>query len=199
MTRQFSFALVLVAQALVTGPAASAQSASQRELANVRQLGSALAEYRDRRVRAVAAYYHSQRSHDSAWLLIEFGASSPEPLILRRTEFDVVTPDGDVVALATQRRWGADSERARLLLQQARTSRHQVRSYFPDVRGSESLRFFGRPENGETVIDAVQSGPDQVLLGDLLFESPTGAWARGRHVLVVGLEDGVVQLPIDLR
>ena len=49
------------------------------------------------------------------------------------------------------------------------------------------------------LLQSLKSGPDQVLLGDLLFESPTGAWARGRHVLVVRLEDGVVQLPIDLR
>ena len=196
---RFSLALVVVGLVAVTGPGASAQSPREPELRYVKPLGAALAEYNDGRVQAVAAYYHSQRSHDSAWLLIEFGVSSPAPLIVRRTEVELVTPDGDVVPLATQRQWGADSPRGRLLLQQAKTSRHQLRTYFPGTRGTESMRFFGRPENGETVIDAVESAPDQVLLGDLLFESPTGAWARGRHVLVLRLADGTVELPIDLR
>ena len=199
MTPRFSVVLALVALALPSGSGASAQSPRQRELPNVTPLGAALTEYKDPQVRALAAYYHSQRNHDSAWLLIEFGVASPQPLVLRRTAVALVTPAADVVPLATQQRWGADSTRGRLLLQQARTSRHQLRSYFPDIRGSEQMRFFGRPENGETVIDAVQSAPDQVLLGDLLFESPTGAWPRGRHVLVVRLDDTVVELPIDLR
>ena len=175
MLWRFSVMLAIVGLPLVTAAGVFAQSNRPRELANVRQLGAALAEYRDRQVQAVAAYYHSQRNHDSAWLLVEFGVSSPGPLIVRRTEVALVTPDGDVVPLATQRQWGADSSRGRLLLQQARTTCHQVRAYFPAIRGVESMRFFGRPEDGETVIDAVQSSPDQVLLGDLMFESPTGA------------------------
>ena len=80
MTPRFSFALTLVALALVIEPGASAQTPRPRELPNVTPLGAALAEYKDPQVRAVAAYYHSQRNHDSAWLLIEFGVASPQPL-----------------------------------------------------------------------------------------------------------------------
>ncbi len=173
--------------------------AQPREFASVRSLGRALVEYHDGTTHAVAAYYHSQSSHDSAWLLIEFGVASPRSLTVRRDQVELVTPSGRVVALASQRRWGGDSTRARLLLQQAQTTRHQVRSYFREADGSEALRFFTRPEDGGTVIDAVQTVPEQVLLGDLMFESPTGAWERGRYALNLRYELGTASLPIDLK
>ena len=177
----------------------SAMQAQPREFARVRSLGRALVEYNDGPTRVVAAYYYSQLSHDSAWLLVEIGVASPQPTTVRRTEIDLVTPSGRVVALASQRRWGGDSTRARLLLQQAQTTRHQVRSYFREADGSEALRFFTRPEDGGTVIDAVQTVPEQVLLGDLMFESPTGAWERGRYALNLRYELGTASLPIDLK
>ena len=73
MTPRFSFVLVLGALALAAGTGASAQSARPRELSHVKQLGAALAEYNNGSMHAVAAYYYSQRNHDSRWLLIEIG------------------------------------------------------------------------------------------------------------------------------
>ena len=173
--------------------------AQPREFAHVKQLGAALVEYNDGLTQVVAAYYYSQRHHDAPWLLIELGASSPRTLMVRRNQVELVTPSGRIVPLAGQRRWGADSARARGLLQQASTSRHQVRTYFRGTRGFEALRFFGRPESGETVIDAVQGAPEEVLLGDLLFESPTGAWEKGSYALVIKHDGGTASLPITLR
>lgn len=187
-----------VALALVAALGSATQT-QPKEFARVRSLGRALVEYNDGLTRVVAAYYHSQSSHDSAWLLIEFGVASPRSLTVRRDQVELVTPSGRVVPLASQRRWGGDSTRARLLLQQAQTTRHQVRTYFREVNGSEALRFFTRPEDGGTVIDAVQTVPEQVLLGDLMFESPTGAWERGRYALNLRYELGTASLPIDLR
>jgi hypothetical protein len=45
----------------------------------------------------------------------------------------------------------------------------------------------------------VQSGPDEVLLGDLLFESPTGGWEKGSYALVIRHDRGSASLPIELR
>ena len=191
--RALSVALALVV-AVVT-----ATHSQPREFASVRSLGRALVEYNDGTTHAVAAYYHSQSSHDSAWLLIEFGVASPRSLTVRRDEMELVTPSGRVVPLASQRRWGQDSNRARTLLQQARTTRHQVRSYFREINGAEALRFFTRPEEGGTVIDVVQIAPEQVLYGDLMFESPTGAWERGGYALNLRHEYGTASLPIDLK
>ncbi len=194
--RRLSLASALV---LVTVIGVGAQPPRQRDLPHVQQVGAALTEYDDGVVQAIAAYYHSQRNHDGRWLLVEFGFHSQVPADLQRGRIELVTPDGSVVPLAAQRQWSQDSMRARQLLQQAQPTRHQVRTYFRRLADVEPLRFFGRPEDGQTVLDRVSTSLDRVLLGDLLFESPTGGWARGRHVLVVRLDRDVVQLPIDLR
>lgn len=127
------------------------------------------------------------------------GLASPRSLTIRRDALELVTPSGRVVPLATQRRWGQDSARARALLQQALTSRHRVQSYFREINGQEALRFFTRPEDGGTVIDGAQIAPDQVLFGDLMFESPTGAWERGSYALNLRHNHGTASLPIELR
>jgi hypothetical protein len=199
MSFRISFALVLAALAVIVGTGASAQSGRPRELPHVTQLGAALSEYNDGVVQAVAAYYHSQRHHDSRWLLVEFGVNSQRSLDIARDRIELVTPAGDVVPLASQRQWGQDSARARQLLQEAQPTRHQVRTYFRQIADHEPLRFFGRPEQGETVFDVVSASFDRVFVGDLLFESPTGAWARGQHVLILRLRRDVVELPIELR
>jgi hypothetical protein len=44
-----------------------------------------------------------------------------------------------------------------------------------------------------------QSLPEEVLLGDLLFESPTGARERGTYALEIEHDGGMAALPIHLR
>jgi hypothetical protein len=199
MTPRFSFVLVLVAVALAAGPGASAQSARPRELSHVKQLGAALAEYDNGSMHAVAAYYYSQRNHDSRWLLIEIGINSQRLTNVSRDRIELATPTGDVVPLSGQRRWVEDGERAQRLFQQVRPTRHQVASYFREIADISRLRFFTAPGQGGTVIDDIDTASDQILLGDLLFESPTGLWERGRYVLAIGHNHGVAELPIDLR
>lgn len=187
-------ALALVAVAVAAG----AQSRREPELPNIRSLGRAAVEYQDPNVQVVAAYYHSQREHDGPWLLIELGFNSRKALTLRRDRIELTTPDGEVVPLSGQRRWAADPSRAKLLLLQARTTRHPISSYFTQIAALTRLRFFVRPEDGGTAVDEVSVGGDTIV-GDLLFESFTGAWSRGTHVLAIGHEIGVARLPIDLR
>jgi len=191
---------ITVVTALLVGLVASveAQRVQPREFSRVKQLGAALVEYHDGLTQVVAAYYHSQRHHDTPWLLIEVGVSSPQAFVLRRDRVRLVSPSGRAVPLAGQRRWGADSARARGLLQQARITRHQLSAYFRG-RGGQRLRFFGRPEQGQTVIDVAQIAPEEVLLGDLLFESPTGAWEKGIWALEIEHDRGTAALPIELR
>jgi hypothetical protein len=185
--------------ALALSVAAAAPHAQTREFANVRELGRALAEYNDGVTQVVAAYYYSQLNHDSRWLLVEVGLMSRRPLTLGRDQVALVTPAGAELPLASERQWRQDSARARALLQQARPTRHQVKSYFREVNGREELRFFTSPDQGGTTIDGTQVMPEQVLLGDLYFESPSGAWERGTYALVIHRNDGTIRLPIDLR
>lgn len=178
--------------------AGAVQTPASRELPHTKILGSAVSEYNDKSAHVVAAYYYSQRQHDGPWLLVEIGFRTRKRDALRRDRVEIEMPSGEVVPLSGQRRWGADPTRVRLL-QQATPTRHQVRSYFVGVSGFMRLRFFARAEDGHTVVDFEESYWDPALIGDLMFESPTGAWEPGRHVLKIGCAHGTAALPIDLK
>ena len=174
------------------------QRRETRELPYARVLGSAVSEYDDGRAQVIAAYYYSQVQHAGPWVLVELGFRTRSRDVLRRDHIEIETPSGDIVPLSGQRRWGADPNRAVRLLQQATPTRHQVRPYFGGA-SINRLRFFSRPQDGYTVVDLEDSFWDPVLIGDLLFESPTGAWEPGRHVLTIGYGRGIAALPLDLK
>jgi len=96
----------------------------QGHFPNTDEVGRAAVEYRDDAMQVVAAYYYSQRSHDSLWLLIQAAVATEELITLPREAFQLVTPDGRPVPLATQRQFGRDPGRTRMLLQNATTTRH---------------------------------------------------------------------------
>lgn len=165
----------------------------------VKTYGSAVSVFDDRIVRVAAAYYYAQREHGRPWILVEFGIRASREIRLERARIEIETPSGDIVPLSGQRRWGADGRRAQQLLQQITPTRHQVRPYFGSATQVNHLRFFSRPEDGYTVVDAEDIVWEPITIGDLLFESPTGAWEPGRHVLVVGHEYGIARLPLELK
>lgn len=194
--------VTLRAVALVTALAALsvATSAQQtREFPFVKELGAALAQFDDGVVHAVAAYYHSQRNHDTPWLLVELGINSQKSVRVHRESIELETPQGAVVKLASYREWNDDVEPAARLLQAAITTRHQVRTYFREFATFTPLRYFRAPHASGTIVDFHDLSLDQVFLGDLYFKSPTGAWARGRHVLVIHNAASTVRVPIELR
>lgn len=181
---------------IVSGGSLSGQSrAVPKEFDHVRTLGRALSEYRDQRIQVVAAYYYSQVNHDNPWLLIEIGAMGEDSLEIERGDIELVTPGGRVVPLASQVRWRSDVRRNRLLLQQTEPLRHPVNTYFMPATGQHRFAFF-------TLTGTVQNvaiiRPKELLLSDLLFESPTRLWDDGTHALVVRHEGGEAVLPIEL-
>jgi hypothetical protein len=190
--------LLLVA----AGASLGAQSPTRRvprEFDHVRTLGRALSEFNDNRIQVAAAYYYSQANHDSRWLLIELGALGQQTTTINRDQIELVTPTGRVVRLATQARWAEDSRHNALLLQQASTSRHPVESYFKPANGRTRLRFFTRPPGAGTVLNFIDLRPNELVLGDLLFESPTLLWDKGTYALVVRYDGAEAILPIELR
>jgi hypothetical protein len=170
-----------------------------KEFDHVRTLGRALSEFRDGRIQVAAAYYYSQANHDTPWLLIELGALGEQVTQIDRDRIELVTPSGRVVRLASQARWAADSRRNALLLQQATPLRHPVWSYFTPTNGQTRLRFFTHPPNSGTVQEVVYLAPKELVLGDLLFESPTRLWDEGTYALVIRYDGAEAVLPIELQ
>ena len=170
-----------------------------KEFDHVRTLGRALSEYNDQRIQVAAAYYYSQSNHEFPWLLIELGALGRAVTKIERDQIELVTPRGRVLRLASQARWAQDSTRNTLLLQRAATTRHPVASYFKPANGQTFLRFFTHPPNAGTVQQVVYLQPDELVLGDLLFESPTRLWDEGTYALVVRYDGAEAVLPIELQ
>ena len=77
--------------------------------------------------------------------------------------------------------------------------RHPVASYFKPTNGQTRLRFFTHPPNAGTVQEVAYLLPNELVLGDLLFESPTRLWDEGTYALVVRYDGAEAVLPIELR
>jgi hypothetical protein len=187
---------------VITTSAVFAQTGTRsvpKEFDNVRTLGRALSEFKDGRIQVAAAYYYSQSNHDTPWLLIELGALGEQITEIERDGIELVTPTGRVVRLASQARWARDTTRNSLLLQQAAILRHPVASYFTPANGQTSLRFFTSPPDPGTVQEVVNLKPKELVLGDLLFDSPTRLWDKGTYALVVRYDGAEAVLPIELR
>lgn len=165
---------------------------------NTKEVGRAATEFNDGAIQAVAAYYFSQRNHDTAWLLIEVALTTESSMVLGREDFTLLTPDGTDVPLATQRRFREDINRTRLVLQNASTQRHGVEDYFNTRRRREPLRFFALPFEGTVSTEAVVDR-NRMTWGDLFFESPTGLWDAGTYSLLIQGDQASASLPINLE
>ena len=189
------YGLALCGAALVL----SGRVAAQEEFSSANRLrGRAAVEYRDADIHIVAAYYYSQRNHESRWLLIEAGVSATKTGTIDRGAIALRTPQGREIPLATQRRVGEDVGRIEQLLQNAAVLSHNVAFYFNQRDRTENMQLFRLPFGG-VVSDSFVVERDRVAVGPLFFESPTGAWERGTYALIVRHENGTAQLPINLE
>ena len=164
---------------------------------HTRERGRAAIEYEDEEIHVVAAYYHAQRNHDSAWLLIEAAVSAERVMDIHRDDIHLVMPDGRELPLATQRRFAKDIRRTRLLLQNAAVTRHGIGAYF-NVHHGSPMRFFAFPFQG-IVHDFFVVDNWRLAWGDLFFMSPTGLWDSGTYSLVIQHDDVRAALPIRLE
>ena len=175
----------------------SAQTlAAQEEFSPAnKSVGRAAVEYRDADAHVVAAYYYSQRNHESRWLMIEAGVSTSDSNTIERSAIALRTPQGREILLATQRRVGEDVSRIEQLLQNARVLSHNVASYFVQRDRIESMSFFTLPF-GPVVHDSFVVDRHRVVVGPLFFEAPTGAWEKGTYARIVRHSKGAAELPI---
>jgi hypothetical protein len=165
---------------------------------HTREKGRAAVEFKDGEIQVVAAYYYSQRHHDSRWLLLEVALSTKERMLVHRNDITLVTPAGRQLPLANQRQFGQDIRRVRLVIQNAAITRHPVAEYFVQRRSHQNLRFFTVP-GMSTVRDEYVIDDYGVASGDLFFESPTGSWEAGTYSLVIQHKTGRAALPIELE
>jgi hypothetical protein len=177
----------------ITGSHVGAQQAAASKTR-----GRAVEEYRDKAVHMVAAYYYSQRNHDSRWLVIQSALTTSKETIIHRNEIALRTPQGQEIPLASQTRVGEDVNSVEQLLQNARVQAHDVQSYFKQQDLFEDMQLFRLPF-GSVAHDEFIVDRDHVANGSLFFESPTGAWERGTYTLVVRNSKATAEMPIELE
>ena len=155
--------------------------------------GRATVEYHHDGFRVVVNYHHSQRNHNTPWLLIDMAAASRRRFTLRREHITLVTPDGRSVMLATQQAVLADS--ADLFSPMMGVYSRELIGYFAeDIQ--EPLAFFAplsRFAHNEAFVDN-----NRVTLGPLFFRAPGGSWPAGTYRLVIENVTTKAALPITL-
>jgi hypothetical protein len=175
----------------------TSQAQSQSAPVPTKQLGKAVVEYQDKTIQLVAAYYYSQRNHDSRWLMIETALSTAKDDAIKRTAIALRTPQGLEIPLATQRQVNDDIADVQRLLQNSSVVSHDVPSYF--TQGIvEPMGLFTLPF-GPVVHNSFVVDRDRVAAGPFLFESPSGTWENGTYALILRHGEGTAELPIVLE
>lgn len=185
-----------IAFLLATAVGASAQVG--QAFPHTNKHGRATIEYRYQGLAVVANYDYSQRDHDQPWLLVDVALGSANRFVLHRTNFRLVTPDGQTIPLASQQQGAADVAQINLLIQNAKIYRQNLDSYFPQRNRHERISFFSLPF-ARSISDEAIVDNDRVAIGPLLFRSPTGSWKEGTHRLVLTNENAKAELPISLQ
>lgn len=182
---------ILLAAAVSTGQVG-------QSFPHTNKYGKATIEYRHQGLVVVANYDYSQRNHDQPWLLIDVALGSADRFVLHRTNFKLVTADGQTIPLASQQQGAADMENINLLIQNAKIHRQNLDSYFPQRDRHEAFNFFSLPF-ARSISDEAIVDNDRVAQGPLLFRSPGGSWKEGTYRLVLTNEKAKAELPISLQ
>jgi len=164
---------------------------------NIKRLGRAIVEFRDAQLQVVLNYEYSQRNHDSAWLLVDFGARSEKRLVLDREHFKLVSHSGEWFPVASQRHFLDAAREIRSLRQNAAVWRHDLASYLGALDRRESLKFFALPGEGLVIAGALLD-KDRNTFGELYFEMPRGGWESGEYALLIEHPQASIKLPLSL-
>ena len=150
-------------------------------------------EYRDDRLRAVAARYYFPHDHDPRWLAIDFAIENrlQQVMTFERDDVRVVRPDGARLPLISQRIYRRERASLLPLLLQIRGGAYQ----FPDFCYARSLDFFVDSGIRMTLAD-VTGG--RCVRGNLFFAALAGTWASGEYELAVGGDVGV-RVPFEIE
>ena len=199
MLRSTSYVVVAVALAAASGSLIAQSRAVPRQFDHVRPLGRALSEFKNDRIHMVTSYSYSQISHDSRWLLIEFGALARTKMAIERFRIELVTPDGRLIPHATTARVREADDLGQLLLQSA-PARSRLYWYLPydGLCCPQNFRFGPGGVRAYAEDDSMKMDTKGPVWADLLFESPTGSWQNGTYAVVIPYDGEEAVLPIEL-
>jgi len=189
--------LVALGVGIVLGATQTTAERQEAGFPNTKRLGRATVEFRDTQLQVVLNYEYSQRNHDSAWLLVDFGGRSERRLVLDREHFKLVSQSGEWFPVASQRHFVDAAKQIQALRQNASVWRRDLGSYLGALNLRERLKFFALPGEGVVITGALLD-KDRNTFGELYFEMPRGSWDEGDYALLIEHPQARIKLPISL-
>ena len=185
--------------ALIASVALAGGAAADPAKSPVKRLGKTVVQHEDDKVKAVLSWrYANQTFEKEPWLLLELAfAAEGKAFDVNREDVSLLTPDGERLALPSQKRMVEGVRNVSWVVQKASVARDPLTGYFPRPNLEQRLPFFAVPGE-QLVLDEIGGGPSMLTRGDLFFEAPAGAWKPGRYALVVKNKTIDVELPFNL-
>jgi hypothetical protein len=147
---------------------------------------------------ATLGYRMAQESVGEEWMLLEIGLTmrgSAKDVTLRRGDLSIKTPDGNVIALATQKEY-AEAGYLRALNQRTRVVRDSI-NYFPvEATRACAIQFYANLGGAgpQLAYDQVELSSTRGCLGRVYFHVPGGIKV-GQHWLNVNFGGSKVEVP----
>ena len=174
----------------------AAQLAAADNNPEVKDIGATLVRYNGPNVDAVLSYRFANANLGSDWMMLDLAVTgnTADAVEVSRNNVELVTPNGEVVNLPTQREfeqsWGGI---------QAANARANVASEPVDMwigRRRTRLGFLTPPGNGIAYLSSWVN--DRIVsVGRLYFELPTGV-QQGHYELRIKLPESTVTIPFTL-
>ncbi len=145
----------------------------------------------------VLGYRFANSQLGDEWMILEIGLSSPngQSAKVAREDIFLLSPSGNRIPLATQRRFNEVWGSLRSTIEKANVNRDPL-EYFPPSRIECAIQFFVTPGQGVS-FDEVTLNDRRGCFGRLFIDVPGGIQA-GRWILGIDLEESEIRIPFDL-
>ena len=174
-----------------------AQKKDDSGFPHTKRHGKAIVEYRDNDLDVVLAYEYSQKHHDGAWLLVDFGMRSEHRFVIEREHIRLVDADGAWFPVASERHFVEQGMQITSVRQNATIFRRDLNTYLGHVPRT-LMKFFALPGEGVIITGALVDREHNTI-GELYFENPQGEWKEGDYALLIEHPAARVKLPLTLN
>ena len=174
--------------------------AEKKLFPDTKAVGKTVVKFEDDHMRVVVGYRDAVRNLDEEWIFFDLGVTA-EPqkssLTFYRENVELLTPDGQRVALPTQQEFLDGFRDVRQRVKRAQISRDPIGGYFVGARSEDRVPFFSIPGEG-VVHDQFSVDHQTAAFGRLYFRAPGGSWAPGLYTLRIKTRAVDAELPLEL-
>jgi len=195
-TRKLSKGVAAALAALALLTLAACSTATPTATPGVERLGATVLRYSGPEVDAILSYRFADLNPGEEWLFLDLALTGAKrtAVEIKRDRISLLTPNGDVVPLASQVEFGQAYPQLAAALARADVAAEPL-GYFPS-RTPKGLNLQVVPGTG-LALESVWVNDLDVATGRLFFDLPNGVQA-GHYELRIDLEESKVRIPFRL-